>query len=105
MKTTESEKKKVSAKKNKTVSEEKKCVKFQHDKNGLKIYITIINTNNLANEGGNAGLKQKAKTGGQISAGKSGKNANQGGQIAGKCGQNANQDGRVKSKNCGKKSK
>lgn len=74
---------------------------FKHDKNGLSIYITIYNTNNNANEGSEAGLKQKAETGGQIS-GKAGQNANQGGQIAEKCGQNANQDGEVDSANCGR---
>ncbi len=75
-------------------------VVFKHDKDGLSIHITIYNTNNNANEGSEAGLKQKAETGGQIS-GKGGKNANQGGQISGKCGQNANQDGEVSAKgNC-----
>ncbi|SHO45490.1 hypothetical protein [Anaerocolumna xylanovorans] len=73
---------------------------FKHDKDGLSIYITIYNTNNNANEGSEAGLKQRASEGGQIS-GKAGQNANQGGQIAGKCGQNANQDGEVSSENCG----
>jgi hypothetical protein len=65
---------------------------YDGKKNKLKIYIIIYNTNNLANEGGNAGLRLKAQTGGQIAAGERGKNANQGGQIAGKCGQNANQN-------------
>ena len=79
---------------------EKNGVVFKHDKDGLSIHITIYNTNNNANEGSEAGLKQKAETGGQIS-GKGGKNANQGGQISGKCGQNANQDGEVSAKgNC-----
>jgi hypothetical protein len=73
---------------------------FKHEKDGLSIFITIYNTNNNANEGSEAGLKQKAETGGQIS-GPKGRNANQGGQIAGKCGQNANQDGEVESTNCG----
>jgi hypothetical protein len=75
---------------------------FKHEKEGLSIYITIYNTNNNANEGGEAGLKQKTESGGQIS-GPKGKNANQGGQIAGRCGQNANQDGEVASTNCGSK--
>ena len=75
-------------------------VVFKHGQDGLSIHITIYNTNNNANEGGNAGLKQEAETDGQIS-GEKGKNANQGGQIAGKCGQNANQDGEVESSNCG----
>ena len=73
---------------------------FKHDKDGLSIYITIYNTNNNANEDSEAGLKQKAETGGQIS-GQRGRNANQGGQIAGNCGQNANQDGEVASEGCG----
>lgn len=73
---------------------------FKHDKEGLSIYITIYNTNNNANEDSEAGLKQRASEGGQIS-GKAGQNANQGGQIAGKCGQNANQEGEVSSENCG----
>lgn len=103
MKAAKNAKKKVSVQKLGTARAAKDCIEIKHDKFGLKIYITIVNNNNLANEGGNAGLKQKAQTGGQIVAGKNGKNANQGGQIAGKCGQNANQNGRVKSKNCGKK--
>lgn len=69
-------------------------VVFKHDKDGLSIHITIYNTNNNANEGSEAGLKQRAETGGQIS-GKEGKNANQGGQIASKGGKNANQDSEV----------
>lgn len=75
-------------------------VYYRHEKEGLSIYITIYNTNNNANEGSEAGLKQIAKEGGQI-AGKGGRNANQGGQIAGDCGQNANQDGEVSSESCG----
>ncbi|MEL7654605.1 MAG: hypothetical protein AAGU75_01710 [Bacillota bacterium] len=75
-------------------------VVYKHSKDGLSIYITIYNTNNNANEDSEAGLKQKAETGGQIS-GHKGENANQGGQIAGNCGQNANQDGEVSSANCG----
>ncbi len=75
-------------------------VVYKHEKDGLSIYITIYNTNNNANEGSEAGLKQRASEGGQIT-GKGGKNANQGGQIAGNCGQNANQDGEVTSDNCG----
>lgn len=78
---------------------EKKVV-FEHSKDGLTIYITIYNNNNNANEDSEAGLKQKAESGGQIS-GLKGRNANQGGQIAGNCGQNANQDGEVESTNCG----
>jgi hypothetical protein len=84
---------------NEEEQEEKKVV-FEHSKDGLSIYITIYNTNNNANEDSEAGLKQEAETGGQIS-GLKGRNANQGGQIAGNCGQNANQDGEVESKNCG----
>ena len=80
---------------------EESNVVFKHEKDGLSIHITIYNTNNNANEGSEAGLKQKAETGGQIS-GKGGQIANQGGQIAGKCGQNANQDGEVSSGRCGK---
>ncbi|GFZ31678.1 hypothetical protein CSC2_22040 [Clostridium zeae] len=75
-------------------------VTIKHDKDGISIYINIYNVNNLANQGGNAGVKQAAETGGQIS-GKSGQNANQGGQIAEECGQNANQDGEVESEGCG----
>lgn len=84
---------------NNTEEQSEGKVVFKHDKDGLSIYITIYNTNNNANEGSEAGLKQ-AKEGGQIS-GKGGQNANQGGQIAEKCGQNANQDGEVSSTNCG----
>lgn len=75
-------------------------IKIKKKKDGLKIYIKIKNINNLANEGGQAGTKQKAETGGQNSGNK-GENANQGGQITGKCGQNANQLGTVHSKGCG----
>ena len=71
-----------------------KGIVFKHDKDGLAIYITIYNTNNNANEGSEAGLKQHAENGGQI-AGPKGQNANQGGQIAGTYGKNANQDSEV----------
>lgn len=81
--------------------DEKNAVVFKHDKDGLSIHITIYNTNNNANEGSEAGLKQKAENGGQIS-GKAGKNANQGGQIAAKCGHNANQDSAVSAEGCAK---
>lgn len=84
-----------------TNEESKEDVVFKHDKDGLSIYITIYNTNNNANEDGQAGLKQEAETGGQISGG-GGQNANQGGQISGKCGQNANQDSDVSGKACGR---
>lgn len=72
---------------------------IRHGKDGLYIYINIYNTNNNANEDSEAGLKQKAETGGQIT-GECGSNANQGGQIAGKCGQNANQDSQVCPQDC-----
>ncbi|HWP79914.1 MAG TPA: hypothetical protein VN446_04670 [Candidatus Acidoferrum sp.] len=72
---------------------------FKHDKEGLSIYITIYNTNNNANEESEAGLKQEAETGGQITS-EGGQSANQGGQIAEKCGQNANQDSGVTSTDC-----
>ena len=80
--------------------ESEKGIVLKHEKDGLSIYITIYNTNNNANEDSEAGLEQKAETGGQIS-GERGQNANQGGQIAEKCGQNANQDGEVDSTACG----
>lgn len=70
-------------------------ISFEHEKEGLKIIINIYNTNNLANEGGNAGVRQTAYEGGQNVTGKGGENASQGGQIAGKGGQNANQFGQV----------
>jgi hypothetical protein len=75
--------------------ESKEGISFKHDKDGIKIYINIYNTNNLANEGGNAGVKQKASEGGQNLTGESGENAGQGGQIAEKGGQNANQFGQI----------
>jgi hypothetical protein len=71
----------------------KEGISFKHDKDGLTIYITIYNNNNLANQGGKAGTKQAAETGGQING--QGQNANQGGQIAKKGGQNANQEGQI----------
>lgn len=83
-----------------TTSHEEDGVCVKHDKSGVSVYVNIYNTNNLANEGGNAGLKQDAENGGQIS-GAAGENANQGGQIAAKCGQNANQEGQVESQGCG----
>jgi hypothetical protein len=64
-------------------------ISFKHDKDGLSIEINIYNYNNLANQGGKAGNKQEAETGGQIT-GQGGQNANQGGQIAEDGGQNAN---------------
>lgn len=70
-------------------------VSFKHDKDGIKIYINIYNTNNLANEGGNAGVEQTASEGSQNLTGKDGDNASQGGQNADKGGQNANQFGQV----------
>jgi hypothetical protein len=70
-------------------------VSFKHDKDGIKIFINIYNTNNLANEGGNAGVEQTASEGSQNLTGKDGENASQGGQIADKGGQNANQFGQV----------
>lgn len=79
-----------------------KSVCIKRDEDGLSICINIYNTNNLANQGGNAGFKQKAENGGQNS-GSDGQSANQGGQIAEKCGQNANQDGEVESQGCGSK--
>ena len=81
-------------------NESEEGIVLKHEKDGLSIYITIYNTNNNANEDSEAGLKQRAETGGQIS-GERGQNANQGGQIAEKCGQNANQDGEVDSTACG----
>ncbi len=66
-------------------NDEEKSIVFKHDKDGLAIHITIYNTNNNANEGSEAGLKQKAENGGQI---------------AGKCGKNANQDSKVSGASC-----
>ncbi|MFB5661147.1 hypothetical protein [Alteribacillus sp. HJP-4] len=71
----------------------RKNLTYKHDLDGFRISINIYNTNNNANQGSSAGVKQKATQGGQNSSGKKGKNANQGGQITGKKGQNANQDG------------
>ncbi|PKG23976.1 hypothetical protein [Niallia nealsonii] len=79
----------------------KESISFKHDKEGLKIYVNIYNTNNLANQGSNAGVKQKASEGSQNLTGKDGENASQGGQIADKGSQNANQFGQV-AKNGGK---
>ena len=62
-----------------------------------KICFNINIHNNISNKGGNAGVKENAETGGQIS-GNAGQNANQGGQISGNAGQNANQEGQVASK-------
>lgn len=45
--------------------EPKEGISFEHDKDGIKITINIYNTNNLANEGGNAGVKQTASEGSQ----------------------------------------
>ncbi|MMZ56515.1 hypothetical protein D1872_184100 [compost metagenome] len=73
----------------------KESISFKHNKDGLKIYINIYNTNNLANQGSNAGVKQEASEGSQNLTGKDGDNASQGGQIADKSGQNANQFGQV----------
>jgi hypothetical protein len=99
------EDKKISEDKKRTSEKkEPEGIHFKHKKHGTSIYLTIYNNNNLANDGGNAGVKQSAETGGQI-AGKGGENANQGGQIADECGQNANQDGKVKSRGCGQKAK
>ncbi|GAB1803820.1 hypothetical protein [Priestia megaterium] len=67
------------------------------EKEHEKICFNITIHNNLANQGGNAGVNENAETGGQIS-GNAGQNANQGGQIAKKGGQNANQEGQVASK-------
>ena len=69
-----------------------------------KICFNINIHNNLANQGGNAGVRENAETGGQIS-GNAGQNANQGGQIAKKGGQNANQEGQVASEGGKKKLK
>jgi hypothetical protein len=85
-------------KKDNNKKESKEDISFKHDKDGLKIYINIYNTNNLANEGGNARVKQKASEGGQNLTGKGGENAGQGGQIAEKGGQNANQFGQIAKK-------
>jgi hypothetical protein len=71
----------------------KEAISVKHDKDGLTIYINIYNNNNLANQGGKAGNKQAAETGGQING--EGPNANQGGQIAKEGGQNANQEGQI----------
>lgn len=73
-------------------------VSFEHDKEGIKIIINIYNTNNLANDGGNAGVKQDVSQGGQNTVGENGENAGQGGQIAEKGGQNANQFGQIATK-------
>lgn len=57
-------------------------IAFKHEKDGLSIYVTIYNTNNLANQGGHAGcFEQRAEGGGQINK-NVGTNANQGGQNA-----------------------
>jgi hypothetical protein len=57
------------------------------NKKPKKICFNINIHNNLANQGGNAGVKENAETGGQIS-GNAGQNANQEGQVASKGGKN-----------------
>ncbi len=86
--------------KHNTDKKPEESVVVKYDKCVPAVYITIYNTNNNANEDSEAGLKQKAQEGGQIS-GERGQNANQGGQIAEECGQNANQDSEVCSEACG----
>ncbi|MCU7741478.1 hypothetical protein [Priestia megaterium] len=62
-----------------------------------KICFNINIHNNLANQGGNAGVRENAETGGQIS-GNAGQNANQGGQNANQEGQVASEGGKNKLK-------